>query len=371
MHSADWGTPSDGVTHTTEACNQVPDFDPDSYSFTVAEDAAVGYVVGAVRATDNDGDTLTYSVITESVGGAFGVDGSIGEVTTGTALDYETATLYTVTVQVDDGNEGVDSAAVSITVTDVAEDPAPAPSGLGVSLSAGAFILTWTEVSGAARYEAQHRASDMEEWMALTATETTGATYAPEGGEACGTTYQFRVRSYGDGELYAQEWGPESDAEEYATEACNQAPDFDQENYSFTIDETALTSTLVGTVSAPDQDEGDVVSYSITGGNEDGKFTIAGDTGAIMLAATLDQTLVSSYTLTVRAEDGNGGEDTARVSITVASACRDGTVIPDPGDNPDLVAECLILYGAKDTWPGPPAWTGTATRPWPTGPEWK
>ena len=369
MHSAAWGSPSDEVTHGTEACNEAPDFDPDSYAFTVDEDAAVGHVVGTVSAPDADAeDTVSYSITAGNGDGKFDIGGSSGEITVEDSLDHETVSLFNLTVQADDGRGGTDSAAVEIRVNDVAEDPAPPPSDLGVSLSGSAFTLTWTEVSGAARYEAQHRASDAEEWTALTATETTGATYAPEGGPACGTAYQFRVRSYGDGELYAQEWGPESDAEEYATEACNQAPDFDPENYSFTVDETALTSTLVGTVSAPDLDEGDVVSYSITGGNEDGKFTIAGDTGAIMLAATLDQTLVSSYTLTVRAEDGNGGEDTARISIAVASVCRDGTVIPDPGDNPGLVADCLILYGAKDTLAGTASldWNGnTALADWP------
>ena len=137
------------------------------------------------------------------------------------------------------------------------------------------------------------------------------------------------MRSYGDGEFYADDWGPESEAQTYQTDACNTAPDFDPDSYDFTVDESALTGTTVGTASATDPDEGDVVSYSITAGNEDGKFAIAEDTGEITLAAALDQTSVSSYTLTVQAEDGNGREDTATISITVASVCRNGTVIPE------------------------------------------
>ena len=368
MHSAAWGSPSDEVTHGTEACNEAPDFDPDSYAFTVDEDAAVGHVVGTVSAPDADAEhTVSYSITAGNGDGKFDIGDSSGEITVEDSLDHETVSLYNLTVQADDGQGGTDTAAVEITVNDVAEDPAPAPSGLSMSLSGGAFTLTWHEVSGAARYEAQHRASDTDDWTALAASAAISATYTPEGGPACGTTYQFRVRSYGDGETYAEDWGAESEEETYDTEACNVAPDFSADTYTFAVDESVLTGILVGTVSATDPDE-DTLAYSITTGNEDGKFAIGEDTGAITLAATLDQTLVSSYTLTVRAKDGNGGEDAASVSITVASVCRDGTVIPDPGDNPGLVADCLILYGAKDTLAGTASldWNGnTPLADWP------
>ena len=358
MHSAAWSNPSDEVTHATEACNAAPDFDTDSYAFTVDEDAALDFVVGTVSAPDTDeGDMVSYSITTGNEDGKFDIGDSSGEITVFDSLDYEITTAYTLTVQADDGQGGTDTAAVEITVNDVAEDPAPAPSGLSVSLSEGAFTLTWHEVSGAARYEAQHRASDTDDWTALAASAAISATYTPEGGPACGTTYQFRVRSYGDGETYAEDWGAESEEETYETEACNVAPDFSADTYTFAVDESVLTGILVGTVSATDPDE-DTLAYSITTGNEDGKFAIGEDTGAITLAAPLDQTLVSSYTLTVRADDGNGGEDTASVAVPVESICRNGTVIPDPGDNPDLAADCLILYGTKDIL------TGTASLDW-------
>ena len=185
MHSPEWGTPSSEETHETEACNQAPVFDTDSYEFTVDEDAAVGDAVGTVTASDLDEeDTLTYSITAESVAGAFSIGGGTGEITATGALDYETTAAYTLTVQAGDGREGTDTATVEITVTDVAEDPALAPDDLSVSLADGVFTLAWSEVEGASRYEAQHRASDAEEWTALPETETAGATYAPEGGLA-------------------------------------------------------------------------------------------------------------------------------------------------------------------------------------------
>ena len=366
---AEWSTESGAETYETEACNQAPDFDPDSYAFTVPEDAAVDDLVDTVSATDPDeDDTVSYSITAGNEEGKFAIGETSGEITVEAALDYETTASFTLTVQAGDGNGGTDTATVEITVTDVAEDMVPAPTGLAVSLADGAFTLTWDTVAGASKYEAQHRSSDTGDWTALPGVETTTATYTPEGGPACGTIYQFRVRSHGDAVTYADDWGPESGVETHETEACNAAPEFDSESYGFTVDETAPTGRLVGTVAAPDADEGDAVAYTITGGNEDGKFSLDEETGEVTLADTLDQTLVSAYTLSVRAEDGNGGESAATVSITVGSVCRNGTVIPNPGDNADLISDCLILYGAKGTLEGTAIldWDGdTALADWP------
>ena len=244
----------------------------------------------------------------------------------------------------------------------------PRRKGWETSLADNTFTLTWNAVEGASKYEAQYRTSDTDEWTALPETEGTTTTYTPEGGPACGTTYQFRVRSFGDNVAYADDWGLESGAETLETEACNQDPAFSSESFSFTVDQTLLTGSAVGTTNAADPDEEDTVSHSITAGNEEEKFTIAEDTGEISLAGALDYTATTSYSLTVRAEDGNGGEATTTVNITVESVCRNGTVIPNPADEPDLVGDCLILYGAKVTLEGTATldWDGdTALADWP------
>ena len=49
------------VAITVSDVNETPAFDEDSYSFSIAEDAAIGAAVGSVSATDQDQDTLTYS----------------------------------------------------------------------------------------------------------------------------------------------------------------------------------------------------------------------------------------------------------------------------------------------------------------------
>ena len=88
---------------------------------SIAENTASGTNIGAaVSATDTDtSDTLTYSL-----GGtdadSFSIVSTSGQLQTKAALDYETQSSYTVTVDVSDGNDGLDSITVTINVTDAA-----------------------------------------------------------------------------------------------------------------------------------------------------------------------------------------------------------------------------------------------------------
>ena len=295
------------------------------------------------------------------------IDGGTGEITVNAALDYETTDEYRLTVEASDERGGTDTATVTVTVTDVAEDPPPVPTGLTVSLADGVFSLTWDAVTGAAKYEAQWRTDAADAvWTALTETTTAATTYTPAGGPACGTEYQFRVRAYGDGETYGEVWGQESAVSPMETPACNQPPEFDPNSYAFSIPENAATSTAVDTVSATDPDQNDTVSYVITAGNEDEKFAI-GASGTITVAGELSHSEALVHMLTVEAGDGRGGTASASVEITVTSVCRNGVVVPDPDDDPGLVGDCLVLYKIRATLAGTASlnWNGdTALTSW-------
>jgi VCBS repeat-containing protein len=91
----------------------------------LAENSANGTVVGNVAANDAEGDPLTYSITGGNTGGAFAIDPLTGQVTVANraALDFETTPVFTLTVQVDDGNGAIDTAQVTINVTDVNETP--------------------------------------------------------------------------------------------------------------------------------------------------------------------------------------------------------------------------------------------------------
>ena len=97
----------------------------------------------------------------------------------------------------------------------------------------------------------------------------------------------------------------------------NLAPVFAEESYSFSVSESAAVGASVRSVSATDAD-GRTVVYSITAGNEAGKFAVP-DSGDITLAAALDFETATSYSLTLQAED-DGATTTVTVSVSVEDA---------------------------------------------------
>jgi len=94
-----------------------------SAAISVAENTTA---VTTVTSTDIDGGTPVYSISGGDDSTRFSIDGSTGVLRFIAAPDYETPTdangdnLYEVTVQVADGNGGVATQAINVTVTDVA-----------------------------------------------------------------------------------------------------------------------------------------------------------------------------------------------------------------------------------------------------------
>ena len=78
-HAAEWSAPSALVEARTLRCVS-PVFEEDPYAFSVVETAPVGAAVGAVSATDPNGDTLTYTIASGNEDGKFVIDGSTGAI---------------------------------------------------------------------------------------------------------------------------------------------------------------------------------------------------------------------------------------------------------------------------------------------------
>ena len=103
--------------------NRAPEFPGSSTTRSIDENLASGANVGAVvRATDADGDTLTYS-LTGTDAGSFTINSGTGQIMVGagSTLDYETKASNMVTVTATDPAGDSDSIDVTITVTNVVE----------------------------------------------------------------------------------------------------------------------------------------------------------------------------------------------------------------------------------------------------------
>ena len=88
------------------ASNAEPMFSTDTTTRSVPENSASGIDIGAaVTAMDSDSDTLFYSLASTGDGSSFTIDSASGQLLTSDALNYETKSSYTVTVNVRDSKD--------------------------------------------------------------------------------------------------------------------------------------------------------------------------------------------------------------------------------------------------------------------------
>ena len=111
------GTNGIYLTITITDVNEAPMFtEGDSTVRAIIESATSGTDVGhAVSATDEDDDTLEYS-ISGTDASSFSFNTSTGQLMTNSTLDYDDQSSYSVTVSVTDNNGGTDSISVTIEV---------------------------------------------------------------------------------------------------------------------------------------------------------------------------------------------------------------------------------------------------------------
>ncbi len=110
--------------------NNAPEFSAAALAATtqsVVEYTAAGTAIGSpYTATDDDGDTLTWSLGGGTDAASFAIDTSTGQLRTKAALDYETKSSYVVAVRVSDGTDSA-TIVVTIAVTAVTVRTVPGP----------------------------------------------------------------------------------------------------------------------------------------------------------------------------------------------------------------------------------------------------
>ena len=113
----------------------------------IAETTTNGTVVGTIRATDAELNTLTYMITGGTGSGIFSVNTATGQITVAnaSAINYESLSSYTLTVQVSDNGTPVqsDSETITIQVLDMPENTAPVLNALGpLSVAEDAAVNT-------------------------------------------------------------------------------------------------------------------------------------------------------------------------------------------------------------------------------------
>ena len=310
-----------GTTITiSEFVNTAPMFnDGLTATLSIAENTTEGESIGSPYvATDADDHTLTYGLSGVDAS-RFAINEATGQLRTSANLDHEAKPRHSLHVTASDGYGGETDYALVINVTDVDEQAStpPAPTVTASPGTTTSLSVRWArpDTNGGPNitgYGIQYRESKSTTWHShrhignVTRATITGLTVA--------TDYQVRVRAL-NGETPS---GWSAPGEGHTARASNTAPEFDAGlTTTLTVAENTVADTALGTVfTATDADE-DTLAYTLVG-TDRRSFAIDAATGQLRTLAALDHEAKSMYSLSVRADDGNGGVDDIAVTINIS-----------------------------------------------------
>ena len=295
--------------------------DGTSTTRTVAENTASGRNIGAaISAKDTDDRTLTYS-LSGADAAAFSIVSTSGQLQTSAALDFETKSSYSVTVDVSDGKIGNDAIAVTINLTDVNDAPA-FPEGTPTTLSVAENTAPGTNIGAA------FTATDPDSGDTLTYSLRRGDrnsfTIDPNTGQLqtrAALDYETK-NTYNNLAVRVTDSGGLTDAIVITinvTEANeNRAPAFTADTrMTRSIAENTAPGVNIGSpVAATDADTSNTLTYTL-GGTDAAMFGIVSTSGQLQTNAALNYESKSSYSVKVNVSDGNGGSDSIPVTINV------------------------------------------------------
>ena len=302
--------------------NNAPVFDDDGPTtrFVVENTPSGRNIKNPLTATDEDGDTLTYTLGDTADDSAFHIVSTSGQLQTRAPLDLETKAYYLLTVTVSDGKGGTDSITVDIVVT---ENIPP----------------EFTEGSSTRRRVAENTATNTNIGDPITATDedrgmliyTLGDTADDSAFRIVSTSGQLQTRAPLDFETKAYYLLTVTVSDDNGGTASipvdivvtdvreNIPPEFrDGARATRSVAENTPSGSNIGIpITATDTDTGDTLTYTLGNTEDDSAFSIVSTSGQLQTKAALDYETKTSYAVTVSVSDGNGGSDSITVTINV------------------------------------------------------
>ena len=307
-------------------------FADDTADREVAENLSVAGNVGArVAATDPDGDALTYSILGDHE--LFEIDAMNGQLSTKAALNYETATSHTLTVDVsdmlnssDDEDPTIDDTiVVTIAVTDVNERP----------VVEGTRAITHAENEGRALAGASYSATDPEganiTWsvggndkgfFAISSGGVLSFAAEPdfdiEGDRNSDNIYEVTVQATeeDDGDALTRELTGELDVRVTLSDHP-EPPEIIGPASVADFPENSLTTKIVGRRYTAEDPEGAGVTWSELSGNDAADFDLS-NSGVLTFKRSPNFEMKDEYSVMLNAFDGDltGSLD---VTVTIAN----------------------------------------------------
>ncbi|WP_419551800.1 SwmB domain-containing protein [Candidatus Poriferisodalis sp.] len=315
--------------------NVAPSFDERTPTRSIPENARARAAAGTpVRAADTDsGDVVAYEL---SGSDLFTVDSDSGQirVAAGESLDFEAAPSHSVALKASDSSNASDTVTVTIAVTDVNERPDAVADTATVSEDAAVTIdvlandddpeddrsaLTITVARSPRRGRAVVN-------QPANAGQNPTITYTPNADYHGADTFTYEVRDTASPSL------SNTAAVSVEINPVNDPPSFTSPTTTRSVSESAGPGDNVGApVTATDPDENDTLAYSLSGADA-GLFDIGPHSGQITVGdgVVFDIATNDTYTVTVDADDANGGRATVVMTIAVTADTTATTVTTGP-----------------------------------------
>ena len=333
------------VTITVTNVNEAPMVTgEESPSFEENDDSAVT----TYTARDPERDRITWSV-SGADSGSFVITDR-GKLYFKSPPSYETRPggSYQVTVEATDDDDVplAGSLSVTVTVTDLEEEGVVAIAPPRGWVDTRFTVVLTDDDGGQAGVTWQwERSTNRSRWTDIT--NATGSAYtaaAEDAGNYLRATASYEDRRGSNKTAEGMTARPIVALADKPT--TNTAPEFAADTDTRRVRQGTAAGRAVGSpVRATDTDRDDVLTYSLTGTDDDGLFTIDAATGQLRTKAVIDREIGATYTITVSVHDSFDGaynpstttDDTVVVTITVTAQAP-----PPPPKKPDPVIDPVI-----------------------------
>ena len=258
-----------------------------------AENIAVGTTIGRVNVTDPEDSAVTYS-LSGNGSDNFSIDNS-GNISLASALNYETASSYELTVVVDDGTNA-STEVITVNVTDINESP---------TLTAALALNSVQENTATGTTIATSSVTDPEAGTitySLSGTGSENFSVSSDGTVTLANALDYETTTVYEIILTASDGvNSVSDTLTINVGDINEAPTLTTTLAAANFAENVATGTTIATSSVSDP-ESSTITYSLSG---TGSNNFSVDTkGNVTLANSLDYETTTSYTITLTASDG-------------------------------------------------------------------
>ena len=323
------GTFTSEETHLTISVNNLNDNAPvieAEQSFTIDEDVAEGTTIGQLQATDADGaSSFSWSILSGDPEGLFTISstGSLS-LTPNARLDFETTEVHILEMSISDGVNTSQTEAITINVNDLNDNSPVIESGQQFSVEEN---LDNGTIIGKVQATDADANTDFMDWVIAGGNEENVFSIDSETGEILLiSTLDFETISSYSLDITVSDGVFTSNPQNISvniTDVNDNTPVID-EGQSFDVDENTEVGSVVGTVSATDEDSNpEFTSWTLSGSEH---FTI-NQNGEILVNDPLDYEEETSYTLVLSVNDGTFTSEETHLTISVNNLNDNAPVI--------------------------------------------